>query len=79
MSRTPTQQLRYEERRKAYENGSLLPIEEKWCKMCDEVKSHKDFYLRFDLDTLLSHYCRKCHVKDNVQYKKRVRAHATHS
>lgn len=73
MARTATAQRRAEERRAAYEAGELQPAEERWCRMCDEVKPHQDFYLRFDTDTLLSHYCRECHKKD-CKIRKRLKA-----
>ena len=76
MSRTATSQRRAKERRTDYENGVLLPQEDKWCRMCDNVKTHEYFYIRYDYDGLLSQYCRKCHMKDNLAYKKRMRQHA---
>jgi hypothetical protein len=73
MSRTETGKRRARERKLAYENGELVPQEDKWCKMCDEVKPYTEYYIRFDYDGLLSHYCRKCHMSDNKMYKRRRR------
>ena len=64
MPRTKTAQRRYNERKAAYNNDTLRPMVEKWCRMCDDVKPSRDFYIRFDYDGLLSQYCRKCHMKD---------------
>ena len=75
MTRTATGTRRALERREAYNNGTLVPLKEKWCKMCDDVKPSEDFYVRFDCDGLLSHFCRKCHMYDNKLYKRRMNRH----
>ena len=76
MARTATGKRRAEERRRAYEDGTLVPQEDKWCRMCDEVKRAEHFYIRFDYDGLLSQYCRECHKKDCKVRKKIKRLYA---
>ena len=75
--RTATGKRRAAERREAYENGDMKPQGEKWCKLCDKVLSFESFYIRFDYDGLLSHYCRKCLMYDSKLYKRRRRARST--
>ena len=66
------QRKRRAERKEAYKNGEIQPIEEKWCKLCDDVKSWEEFYIKYDATDLLSHYCRECHKKDNLMYRYRT-------
>ena len=64
------QKIRREERKRDYKNGLISPEPEKWCILCDEVKPFEEFYLRYDAQDLLSHYCRKCHMADNSMRKR---------
>ncbi len=77
MTRTTTAARRAKERRAAYEEGTLTPAIEKWCKMCDVVRPAHEFYIRFDADHLLSHYCKDCHKKD-CKIRKRIKRLQTH-
>lgn len=72
MPRTPTGQKKVAQRRADYKAGILKPAIEKWCKMCDQVLPTEAFYIRFDADHLLSHYCRECHKKD-CKIRKRIK------
>ena len=52
--------------RSAFLAGTVKPIEEKWCIICDDVKPSKEFYMKWDSPDLLSKYCRKCHIAANT-------------
>ena len=66
------QKKRRAKKKEQFENGEIKPISEKWCILCDQVLPWQDFYMRYDSSDLLSHYCRKCHNKDNMMYRKRT-------
>ena len=68
-SKTRGEKLR-EKNQRLYAEGKIHPIEEKWCKVCDEVKHWEEFYFNFQSSTLLSSYCKECHKKDTAQRKR---------
>lgn len=61
------------ERRKQYDAGEITPMVEKWCKLCDDVLPADMFYRRWDTNSLLSHYCKSCHVADDTRRKQIMR------
>jgi len=61
---------RREKNRKLYAEGTIEPMQEKWCKICDDVKSWEEFYFNFQSESLLSSYCKECHKKDTAQRKR---------
>lgn len=60
-------------KKELFEAGELQPISEKWCRLCDDVKPWGEFYMKWDAQDLLSHYCRACHVSDDTMRKRRER------
>jgi hypothetical protein len=66
--------LRAQQRKEDYAAGLIKPMAERWCKLCDDVKAASEFYRRWDTDSLLSHYCKECHIADNTRRVQIMRA-----
>ncbi len=59
-----TQETRRARVKEQYESGTLEVMEEKWCRICDEVKPSSQFYMKWDSNDYLSHACKSCHKYD---------------
>ena len=65
-------------KKELFEAGEIQPISEKWCRLCDDVKPWDEFYMKWDSQDLLSHYCRACHVADDA-LRKRINRNKTNA